>query len=189
MMKTPPVSGPMTKYPCSSLPECAWLWSNGEMRDELLAATQDAQARSARARELVTLHVLKRIPYRGGGSAFLLGLLNKGYTREAVAQALAEAWLAGHDHFELPRRSRWAWMHTLWAHLGVSLVVTTALMVLALKVMAHTYPLVDAYLLTFPPLLAIIAFALIFPVFQIVKHLLGEGTSAPAPDDKVRAGP
>lgn len=59
--------------------------------------------------------------------------------------------------------------------------------------MARTHPLVDAYLLAFPPLLAIIAFAVMFPVFQGVKVvkrlLLGRSVAAVNPDPTENPSP
>lgn len=104
---------PPARHSRSRLPESDWLWSQTAMREELRQAAPDGQELRARARGLVELHVYKRMAYRGSGAAFVAGLLRQGHSRDAVAQALADAWLQGSDTFALPQASRWAWAHTL----------------------------------------------------------------------------
>jgi hypothetical protein len=181
-------SAALTRYPCARLPECAWLWANTALREELRASCLDPEALRTRAREMVTLHVLGRVPYRGGGSEFMMGLLNKGYSREGVAQALADAWLAGRDTFDLPRCSRWAWVHTLWGRLLLALLLTFVLLGMGMKTMARINPEVDVYLLAFPPLLAIVGFVVMLPVYQILKRVL-DGLQRREPADRERASP
>lgn len=143
------------------------------MRNELKANNPDEKVLRLRAQELVALHVLGRVPYRGGGSEFLGSLLRKGHTRERVVQALADAWLAQRDHFELPKRSRMAWLHTLWARLLISLLITVWLIGMGIKFLAHVKPEIDQYLMTIPPLLSIVALPVLIVVFSVVNWLLG----------------
>ena len=160
------------RYPISMLPECAWLWSNTDLRDRLHTDTHDAHELSERAKELVFLHVFRRIEYLGGGSEFLRTLLSKGYTREAVAQALADAWLAGCVHFELPRQSRWGWIHTFWGQLVLSFLMTIVLVGLAMRIMAVISPKIDLYLMAFPPLLSIVSLLVLTVVYVLISSLI-----------------
>jgi hypothetical protein len=160
------------RYPISLLPECAWLWSNTDLRDRLHTDTHDAHELSERANELVSLHIFGRIPYHGGGSEFLRTLLSKGYTREAVAQALADAWLAGCDHFELPRQSWWGWVHTFWGQLLLSFFLTIVLVGLAMKIIAAISPQIDLYLIAFPPLLSIVSLLVLTVVYLLISSLI-----------------
>jgi hypothetical protein len=160
------------RYPISLLPECAWLWSNTDLRDRLLTYTLEAHESSERAKELVSLHILGRIPYHGGGSEFLRTLLSKGYTREAVAQALADAWLGGFHHFELPRQSRWSWVHKFWGQLVLSLFMTIVLVGLAMKIIADISPQIDLYLMAFPPLLSIVSLLVLTVMYLFISSLI-----------------
>jgi len=160
------------RYPISLLPECAWLWSNTDLRDRLQTDTLDTHELSERAKELVSLHVFRRIQYHGEGPEFLRTLLSKGHTREAVAQALADAWLAGCDQFELPRQSRWGWVHTFWGQLVLSFLMTIVLVGLAMKTIAGISPKIDLYLMAFPPLLSIVSLLVLTVVYLLISSLI-----------------
>lgn len=159
-------------HPISLLPECAWLWSSTDLRDRLHTDTHDAHELRERAKDLVSLHVFRRIEYLGGGSEFLRTLLSKGYTREAVVQALADAWLAGCDHFELPRQNRWSWVHTFWGQLVLSFFMTIVLVGLAMKIIADISPQIDLYLMAFPPLLSIVSLLVLTVVYLLISSLI-----------------
>jgi len=163
----------LNRYACSRFPECAWLWAHSGLRDEVRTSSPDAEKQVTRAQDLVRLHVLGRVPYRGGGSEFLASLLRQGYSRESVIEALADAWQAERDHFELPRRSRMTWIHTLWARLLISLLITAWLVGVGVKYLAHVNPELDRYLITIPPLLSFVALPVLVVVFLVVNWLLG----------------
>jgi|LauGreDrversion4_2_1035121.scaffolds.fasta_scaffold790412_1 hypothetical protein len=171
-MNNQTIDSKMDKYPISMLPECAWLWANTDLRDRLRANTQDARELSVSAKDLVVLHVLGRIEYIGGGSDFLLTLLRKGYTREEVAHALADAWLASCDHFRLPTKSRWAWVNTFWGKLVLSFFMTIGLIGFSMRILARISPKIDLYLMAFPPLLSIVGLVVMTVVYRFISLLM-----------------
>jgi hypothetical protein len=171
-MSNQKIESAIDRYQITLLPECTWLWSNTDLRDRLRVNIQDAQELSARANELVVLHVFSRIEYLGGGSEFLLTLLRKGYTREEVAHALADAWLAGCDHFRLPRKSRWAWVHTFWGKLVLSFFMTIGLIGFSMRILVRISPKIDLYLMAFPPLLSIVGLVVLTVVYRFMSWLM-----------------
>ncbi len=163
-------------FSCSLMPEFEWLQLHSKLRNDILSSHEGQadrlQAQLKDAMAMVELHVFQRMNYRGHGHAVLNRLLNKGYAREQITQALSLAWLNEQDHFELPKRSPWLWVHSLWSQLLFSLTVSISMLGMGLKLLRHSHPAVAVYVLSLPPLLGIAGFALLFPVLWLLKKLL-----------------
>jgi hypothetical protein len=169
----------MKSYPCSDLPEFAWLEQHPQLKSEILQRFEGEDAQLREATRLVKLHVFKRIPYRGSSARFIAGLQMQGVDADALARALAQAWLLGSDEFTVPRKSWIAELNSTWMRLLVSLAMALLILVTGMRVLRHVNRELDLYLLAIPPLIAIIGFALTALIFvvwsRVLKLFFGQG--------------
>lgn len=159
----------MASYRCSDLAEFAWLLSHPQIRSEILQGVEGEGAQLQAAIRAVELHVFKRIPYRSDGARFVMRLRHQGCGHEALAQALALAWLQGSDEFWLPRKRWHERLVSTWTLLGISLVLALLLTLFGMQALRQLSPEVDLYLLAFPPLLALIGFPLTGVIFMLLQ--------------------
>ena len=121
---------------------------------------------------LVKLHLTKRIAYRSASNNFMAKLLQQGVSRELFARALAQAWLNGQDSFEVPRRSRWLLVHSMAVHLVLALGVAISIISVSIRVLRHVNPELDTYLITIPPLLAMLGSVLTAMAYMGITRLV-----------------
>jgi len=161
----------MKVYACANFPKYATMRALQTLKDDLLRETGGGEAFVARAAKAIRLHVLSTVPYRGPSAEFLHKLHRLGYDDEALARALARAWLDDVDHFMLPRVRKRDQIRTTKSLLAISLalaLVTTIAMLLTLR---HVYPEWAEGLLAFPPLMGMMGMGIAAAVFWILIKL------------------
>jgi uncharacterized integral membrane protein len=161
----------MKLYPCSQIPEFDWLVSQKQLKAEILQKFEREDQQLEEAIRLVNLHVIKRIPYRSQSGLFIARLKQQEIKQNDIVNALAQAWLQESQEFRLPKKKWQDFVKSTWVLLIISFILSLLLLILGVKIIRHINPELDAYLLAFPPLLAIVGFFLVSIIFALLYRL------------------
>lgn len=158
-------------YPCSHLPEYAWLAAQDGLRSELIQKHTDTALRHQEARTLVELHVLGKVRYGSESARFIATLRRGGVDKPVVADSLARAWLAGADEFEVPQQPRGHVLRQSWALVLVSMSVALVTLVATVFWLRKVNPDLELYFLALPPLMGLVGYAVAAAVFTFLRRM------------------
>lgn len=165
----------MNLWPCADFPEFIRLAGQRELTQSLLAETGGGEAFAAKAAELVRMTVLLALPVNSASYKRLLDFRRQGYDDSQLSYALALAWLEGNDHFSLPRRGCRERFSGTVALLLISVVSSLGLLVGAMLGLRVAYPDEVAELLSFAPLLGLVAWIIATLLFWVLRKLAKPG--------------
>lgn len=174
-------------FPCAEIPEFAAYRQQMFVKTALLEETNgEREAFVARAMQTLDACVLGA-PSRevGADKQLLKRLYHKGYARDDILRALAEAWYDESDTFSLPRRRFSALLDSGWFLWGLPLVLALFVLLELIDLLRHHYPGQAGLALWFAPVLGMLGFAiaavlhgLIKGVIAVLERLAGAGRQA-----------
>lgn len=177
-------------FPCAEIPEFAAYRQQMFVKTALLEETNgEREAFVARAMQTLDACVLGA-PSRevGADKQLLKRLYHKGYARDDILRALAEAWYDESDTFSLPRRRFSALLDSGWFLWGLPLVLALFVLLELIDLLRHHYPGQAGLALWFAPVLGMLGFAiaavlhgLIKGVIAVLERLAGAGRQAQSP--------
>lgn len=171
----------LLRHSCAELPEYLAFTGQSWRKQKLIEETGGGERFVEQAVPLLRKHVLQTLRYGSTSSQFIHRLRNAGASDDALARALARAWLAGQDYFELPRARTRDMFRGTPALALYSVLIMIAVLVSSIGYLRHARPHWAETMLAFPPLLALLGAAGAIPIFALLRAIVPRGRASRDP--------